>query len=127
MRLLLDSHAMIWYLQGDPTLSSTARQAIVDTRNHKFISAASIWEVAIKVSIGKIQLKFPFADFHQLLAINQFDWLPISFEHAARVSRLPFHHRDPFDRIIIAQALEERMTIVGLDPEFPAYGVPVLW
>lgn len=127
MRLLLDSHSTIWYLEGDNALSLNAKNAIDDPRNDKFVSAASVWEIAIKIGIGKIQLKFPFVDFFQLLAINHFTWLPIQFEHTVRMVQFPFHHRDPFDRIMIAQALEEGMTIVGQDPAFPAYGVPMLW
>ncbi|MBK8196377.1 MAG: type II toxin-antitoxin system VapC family toxin [Lewinellaceae bacterium] len=127
MRLLLDSHTTIWYLQGDNALSADARRLIADADNDKFISAASVWEISIKVSLGKIHLGFPFVDFYSLLDINNFEWVPITFSHLVQSSQLPFHHRDPFDRIMIAQALAEDMAVVGRDPAFPVYGVPVLW
>ena len=127
MNLLLDSHALIWFLNGDSRLSSNAKKSIEDPANQNFVSIATVWEIAIKNSLGKLNLTRPLSELPGQLHQNGFDLLPVEFRHIFQVNRLPFHHRDPFDRIIIAQALEERMTIVGLDPEFPAYGVPVLW
>jgi len=101
---------------------------IEGTENEKFVSAASIWETAIKVSIGKMSLMAPFDDiFPRQLEINGFDLLPVKIEHSSIVATLPFHHRDPFDRIIAAQAIAESMFIVSLDEIFDHYGINRKW
>lgn len=127
MRLLLDSHALIWYLKGDTSLSDAARTAMEDDENHRYISAASFWEIAIKVSLGKIQLDYPFPALKKLAMDLGFQILPIEFEHTIQVAALPLHHRDPFDRMLVAQALTENLTVVTKDPNFMLYGVEVLW
>ena len=127
MQLLLDSHALIWFLRGDFELSAPARQAMTDTGNHKIVSLASIWEIAIKVNLGKIHFDFPFSDFYDLLAKNNFALVSFNFGHVLKVSALQHFHRDPFDRMLIAQALTENLTVVTKDPNFPLYGVSTIW
>ena len=126
-KLLLDTYALIWFLRGDSELSPAAGKSMRDSTNVKFVSIASLWKIAIKVNLGKIQFDFALKDFAELIAANDFDILPIAFEHILMVGTLPPHHRDPFDRMLIAQASVEGLTIVTRDPHFPDYGVPVLW
>jgi PIN domain nuclease of toxin-antitoxin system len=128
MRLLLDTHAFLWFVMGDSRLSTTARAAIEDPGNDKLVSAGSIWEIAIKVSLGKLVLAEPFPVLiPRELSRNGFSMLTLSLAHAARVSTMPFHHRDPFDRLLIAQAQEEMLAIVGSDANFDTYGVKRVW
>jgi PIN domain nuclease of toxin-antitoxin system len=128
MRLLLDAHTFLWFVWDDVQLGTNARTVIVDPSNQKLISAATYWEIAIKVSIGKLDLGEPYRGFmHREINRNNFDMLPVSVEHAAVVSSLPFHHRDPFDRLLIAQALVEQMPIVSSDVAFDAYAIARLW
>ena len=128
MRLLLDTHTFLWYIQGDPRTSARARQLIEDPANQIFLSIASLWEIAIKVALGKLALNERF----DLLIPREikdggFLTLAIDVPHTIVVSTLPHHHRDPFDRMLIAQAMAEGMPIVGADPAFDAYGVTRLW
>ncbi len=128
MRLLLDTHAMYWYIEGDPQLSGAAQTAIQDTANEVLISPASYWEIAIKVSLGKWKLNRAYEDFIELgLNTYSFHVLPILPTHTARVIGLPFHHRDPFDRLRVAQALAEGLSVVSNDVQLDAYGVTRLW
>jgi PIN domain nuclease of toxin-antitoxin system len=127
MRFLLDTHTIIWYLTGNAQLSAIARSVIDSPENLCFVSAASLWEIAIKISIGKIKFDFPFEDFLQLLYVNELKWHPISFEHQCTFIKLPLHHRDPFDRMLIAQAIQEDFTLISCDAEFPPYLVKLLW
>lgn len=128
MKLLLDTHTLLWFISGNSNLSPASRKLIEGTENEKFVSAASIWETAIKVSIGKMSLMAPFDDiFPRQLEINGFDLLPVKIEHSSIVATLPFHHRDPFDRIIAAQAIAESMFIVSLDEIFDHYGINRKW
>lgn len=124
MRLLLDTHAAIWWLSDDPRLSGAAAARLDDDSNSVLLSAAVVWEVAIKRSIGKLETPEGFAP--RLLAAGAVG-LAVSIEHAAGVERLPRHHRDPFDRLLISQATIERATIVSSDAALRAYDVPVLW
>ncbi|MFN0013968.1 MAG: type II toxin-antitoxin system VapC family toxin [Saprospiraceae bacterium] len=126
-KLLVDTHALIWFLRGDSSLSQVAEKAMRAPENIKFVSIASLWEIAIKVNLKKIELDFSLADFENLLADNQFEVFPIGFQHVVRVAALSLHHRDPFDRMLIAQALTEGLAIVTRDPHFPDYGVPIVW
>ena len=128
MRLLLDTHALIWFIGNDPQLSAPARQSIEDQVNDKFVSAASLWEISIKLGLGKLQLPRPFGEvFPQQLETNGFELLPISCSHLNQNITLPFHHRDPFDRLLIAQALTDNLTILTRDPEFSKYQAAILW
>lgn len=128
MRLLLDTHTLLWFTLGDPLLSSTALALINDPGNDKLVSPASYWEIAIKVSIGKLALHSSYEDFiDRGISQNGFDILPIEPRHTGRVAVLPFHHKDPFDRLLIAQALTDDIALVGADAIFDLYGVNRLW
>lgn len=123
MRLLIDSNALIWMVGQPAVLSPQARRALQDPDNDRFVSLASIWEITIKLSRGKLVLpgKLEAAVDGMAAAV-----LSITLAHIDRVGSLPFHHRDPFDRMIIAQAMEEGLTVVTRDRHFQAYGVPLL-
>ncbi len=128
MKLLLDTHTLLWFIAGNTSLSKYAQSLIEDVANEKFVSIVSIWETAIKVSIGKMALSAPFdALFPRQLEVNGFELLPVKIEHTSVVATLPFHHRDPFDRLLIAQAIEEKMTLVSVDKVFDDYGATRLW
>ena len=128
MRLLLDTHAFLWFILDDPNLSGTARDLISDGDNVVEISPASYWEIAVKISLGKYQLPEPYADFMEReLAANDFGVLPIEPKHTAILTDLPFHHRDPFDRMLVAQAVCEGIPLVSVDPRLDAYAVTRLW
>lgn len=123
MKLLLDTHVFLWWRLGSPRVRGPARAAIAGA-DAVFVSAASAWELAIKMSLGRLVMRDSFA---KLVNASDFEELPVTFRHAERVWRLPHHHPDPFDRMIIAQALTEQFTIVTHDRAFAAYDVPVLW
>ncbi|MEQ1643253.1 MAG: type II toxin-antitoxin system VapC family toxin [Pyrinomonadaceae bacterium] len=128
MKLLLDTHTLLWFIGGETELSQAARTLIEDPENKKFVSIVSIWEIAIKVSIGKISLATAFDSlFPHQLDINGFELLPVLIEHTSLVTNLPFHHRDPFDRLLIAQATSESMSLVSIDDHLDSYGVNRLW
>lgn len=128
MRLLLDTHTFLWFVAGNRRLSGNVREKIADTTNPAFISAASLWEIAIKISTGKLVMEEPFDTFiTQQLQLNEIEILPITFAHIVRVAALPFHHRDPFDRLLVAQALVEGLSIVSADPLLDAYPIARLW
>lgn len=124
MRLLLDTHVYLWWLADDPRLSSAVRRAIAvpDTLVH--ISAASIWEIAIKQGLGRLPVIQ--SDIVAEISENQFVELPINGRHAMRVGALPLHHRDPFDRLLVAQAQVEDLTLVSTDAALSAYDVSLL-
>jgi len=128
VRLLLDTHTLLWWLDGDRRLSRTARKAIADSDNAVVVSAASAWEIATKVRIGKLPGAIDVAaDIPGCLAHQQFQSLDITVLHAQRAGRLPGDHRDPFDRMLIAQAQIEDLPIVTNDEIFDRYGVTRLW
>lgn len=128
MNLLLDTHAFLWFVWGHKNLSGTAQALIADPINQVFFSAASHWEIAIKTSTGKLVLKAPFKDFiEQSMVKNNFKPMTIEVAHSDVVLRLPFHHRDPFDRMLIAQAMVQQMPIVSNEALFDAYGIQRLW
>jgi PIN domain nuclease of toxin-antitoxin system len=128
VRLLLDTHTFLWFIGGSDSLSNTARHSIEDPSNQPFLSMASLWEMAIKISIGRLELSCPFAELiPQQMSLNGIELLDIRIEHVTTVARLPFHHRDPFDRLLIAQALVEEMPIVGADRAFDAYAMTRVW
>ncbi|MDR3712969.1 MAG: type II toxin-antitoxin system VapC family toxin [Puia sp.] len=127
MQLLLDTHTFIWFISGDQALPQRALSAIKDTDNKCYISIASIWEIALKSSLKKLELKSDFDNIIDFLAENDIEILPINFAHLQRVITLEFHHRDPFDRIIIAQGLVENLTIITKDENFPSYTERLLW
>lgn len=123
MQLLIDTHILIWFLEGNNLLSTERQKLLSTSQNEVFVSIASLWELAIKISIGKITLSKPLADVIKQIAVENIEILPILPEHSLQVSTLSFHHRDPFDRIIIAQAQIENLTILSDDTEFVNYSV----
>jgi len=126
--LLLDTHALLWFLKNDPQLSATAKTAIEDPANRKLVSIASCWEIAIKAGLGKLKLGEPAtALLSRELPANSFDLLPITLAHATAVESLPAHHKDPFDRLLVAQALAESVSLVSSDTKLDAYGIQRLW
>jgi PIN domain nuclease of toxin-antitoxin system len=128
MRLLLDSHAFLWYVLNDSQLSAAAQHLIDDPANDVFVSPASYWEIAIKVGLGKLVLHAPYDDFMQKGIVgNDFEILHIEPKHTSILTTLPLHHRDPFDRLLIAQAMVEAIPIVGKDAASDAYGIARLW
>jgi PIN domain nuclease of toxin-antitoxin system len=128
MRFLLDTHAFLWFVLNDSQLSPKALQLIVEPAHDILISPASYWELAIKVSLGKYQIPGSFQVWmEQQIAANAFQILPITIAHAATVTTLPFHHRDPFDRLLIAQALTEKIAIASADRVFDSYFVLREW
>lgn len=127
MKLLLDAHALLWFQAGDRRLSRKARAAIEADDAELVLSAAMVWEMAIKASLGRLRLADTVDAFISEKLLQGYLMLPISWEHAARVERLPWHHRDPFDRLLSAQALVERCPIVSRDRVLRKYGVDVIW
>ena len=128
MRLLLYTHAFLWFVQRDKRLSSNVRTLIEDPANDIFLSIASNWEIAIKASLGKIAFNEPFATFlPNQLNFNTIATLPITIAHTIALSTLPNHHRDPFDRMIIAQAIVEQIPVLVSDPAFRSYPITTLW
>jgi PIN domain nuclease of toxin-antitoxin system len=128
VRLLLDTHSFLWFINGSPQISTNARTLIEDASNQPLLSAASLWEMAIKLSLGKLSLAQPFEVLiPQQMRLNGIKLLGIEIEHTAAVSKLPFHHRDPFDRLLIAQAMVEQMPIVSADMAFDTYSIKRLW
>jgi PIN domain nuclease of toxin-antitoxin system len=126
MRVLLDTHAFLWFMADNPRLSQNARQ-LIEADNEVFLSIASLWEIAIKMSIGKLKLDRPFHELAPQLPQNNIQLLGITPAHLAAVSTMPLHHRDPFDRLLIAQSLHEVMPIISADAAFDAYDVTRLW
>jgi PIN domain nuclease of toxin-antitoxin system len=128
MRLLLDTHAFLWFVNNEGSLSNTARLLIEDADNQPILSIASIWEMAVKVSKGKLELPKPVEVFSvEQLKINFMSLMAINISHIAVVARLPLHHKDPFDRMLIAQSMAEELPIISADAVFDAYGVQRLW
>ncbi len=128
MKLLLDTHTLLWFLSDAPNLSKLARATLEDSSHERWLSPISLLEIALKVRIGKLTLAAPFGTlFPEQLQANHVRLLPIEAHHAAAVAAMPLHHRDPFDHLIIAQAMEEGMTLVSADVTFDAYGAIRLW
>jgi len=127
MKLLLDTHAFIWFINGDNQLPKKVIKLIEDSNNQCFLSIASIWEIAIKVSLGRLVLKSEFNHIQQLIIKNDFEILPIHFDHLISIQKLEFFHRDPFDRLIISQAIAEDFIIISKDKEFSLYPIRVIW
>jgi PIN domain nuclease of toxin-antitoxin system len=128
MKLLLDTHAFLWFVLNDRQLSAIASNLIAHPANDVLISAASYWEIAIKISLGKYHLPGSFEAWMQhQIQVNEFEILPITISHAALLSTLPFHHKDPFDRLLIAQALVENLSIISMDKVLDMYSVVRRW
>ena len=128
MKVLLDTHTFLWLVAGDERLSKTARQTFLNLENKLFFSAASLWEICIKISLGKISLKSGwFQTIQDEMELNAILWLPIEMQHCVELTKLPFHHRDPFDRMLIAQAIVEDMQLLSRDSRLSAYAVKRIW
>lgn len=127
MQYLLDTHTLLWFLQDDPQLPKKISSRIRNIENNCFVSIASLWEIAIKIKLGKLSIKFPFERFAVYLADNDPEVLAISFDHISQVLNLDMLHRDPFDRIIIAQGITEDLTILTRDEHFAKYAVKTTW
>ncbi len=128
MKLLLDTQVLLWIAQGDERLSARAESAVLDTRNALYLSAASYWEICIKYALGKLGLQPDWPRLlDQELAVNHIAWLPIEKEHCRALTTLPTVHRDPFDRLLIAQAQVEGMTLLTRDEQIQRYDVSTLW
>jgi len=124
---ILDTHTAVWFLNNDKNLSQVARQIILDASNRRCISIASVWELAIKVNIGKLRFPGNSAGFIRLAENNGFSIMPIEPSYLTIIESLPLIHRDPFDHILIATAIVEKMTIITVDENIARYGVPHVW
>ena len=128
MKLLVDAHALIWYADQDHLLSPTARSAIADPSNDRLLSAGTVWEIAIKAGLKKLNLSQPYRPWiEQAITGLAVTILPITVDHADVQAGLPYHHRDPFDRLLVAQALVENVRVVSADSQLDAYGINRLW
>ena len=128
MAYLLDTHTFLWCLEGIKSLSKKAKDIIVNTKNKTFVNIASVWEMGIKISVNKLQLELSLEELKQVLIANEIEILPMDFEHIIELSNLAFHHRDPFDRILICQAKCENLTVLSKNTNFKLYKqVKVLW
>ncbi len=127
-RYLLDTHTFIWWVADSPKLATAANKTISSLENECFLSLASVWEMAIKISLGKLKLATSLRNFITgNIAANDFKMLPMDFCHINKIESLPFHHRDPFDRLLIAQAITEKMPIISADTAFNAYDIERVW
>jgi PIN domain nuclease of toxin-antitoxin system len=127
MKNLLDTHTFIWFLDDNKNLSPTAIAYIEDSKAENFISIVSLWEIAIKISLGKLEIKIPFENLEEYILANNFQILSISFYDLIKLSDLLFHHRDPFDRLLIAQSLSNKMNLISKDSIFKDYSIAQIW
>jgi len=127
MRLLLDTHTVLWFLGGNNEISGKARTLIMDSANQPMVSIVSLWEMAIKFSIGKLRLEKGLLHLFGMIENNGFQILPLTEQHILTVATLNFNHRDPFDRVLIAQALVEKLVVLTGDNEFKNYKVNIIW
>ena len=126
-RYLRDTHAAIWFFNGEDRLSETAKAIILNTSNRIHLSIASVWEAAIKISLGKLSFGGGATGFARLAEDNGFTLLPIETAHIIALEHLPWHHRDPFDRILIAASLSGKMSFITADKNIAQYGIPIAW
>jgi PIN domain nuclease of toxin-antitoxin system len=127
MDLLLDTHTLIWFFNGDSSLSENAKQSIIELQHRKFVSIVSVWEVAIKISLNKLVFDGKTKGFLDLINNNGFELLSINKEYIFELEKLPFLHRDPFDRLLIATTISEKMYIVTADTNIQKYPVNYIW
>lgn len=127
MNYLLDTHTLLWFLEDDEKLGDLAKSEIVNIENKCFVSIASLWEIALKVNIGKLELGISFSDFEIEIQKNNIEILPINIEHLNILLSMEFYHRDPFDRILIAQAQCEGFIMITKDDNIEKYNLQVLW
>jgi PIN domain nuclease of toxin-antitoxin system len=123
MNLLLDTHILIWALENNPQLSEVAKKAIINSKNVVFVSAASIWEISIKKAMGKLEVP---DNLHEEIQQHRFTLLDINYDHAELAGKLPYIHKDPFDRMLIAQTKIEKLTLVTKDKQISQYDVKVI-
>lgn len=126
MNYLIDTHILIWFTEGDAQLPLNIREVIIDPQNTIFVSHVSIWEIAIKTAIGKLNLSLSLPELEKSLGKNGFSELSTRFSHFEALANLPLHHQDPFDRLLVAQAIAEDFTVVSHDPKFKFYPVKLL-
>lgn len=126
MKYLIDTHILLWFMNGDSQLSGTLREIIANKNNLCFVSIASIWEIAVKCNIGKLQLNKGFNEIGGFLRQNDINILPVELAHLETHLLLELFHRDPFDRLIISQAISENMTILTVDEQFKKYPVGIV-
>ena len=124
---LLDTHTLLWYIDGNENISAAARTLIEEKGIVNFVSIISLWEISIKISLGKLEILTPFSNFSQLINENGFEILPISFEDILLLTNLPFHHRDPFDRMLVVQSINNNLKILSRDEILDNYQVNRIW
>ncbi len=127
MTYLIDTHTLLWYFKGDSQLSKTANDILENEEQKKYVSIVSLWEIAIKLNIEKLQLDYPFADIEHKLSFENIRILQTNFLHTQQLLILPLLHRDPFDRMIIAQSITENLTVISKDKNFSLYPIKLLW
>ncbi len=128
MNVLLDTHAFLWSVTGDDRLSKTAVKIFLNPENCLFFSAASLWEICIKMSLEKLSLKRGWYEtIKEEMRLNAIQWLPVEMQHCAELTKLPFHHRDPFDRMLIAQAMVEDLQLLSRDSRLSVYKIDRIW
>ncbi len=128
MKILLDTHVLLWILMDDDRLSNTCRDTFLDTKNNLYFSIISLWEICIKISLDKLTLKEGWLEsIRDEMKINSIQWLPVEIDHCIKAGELPFHHRDPFDRMLIAQAMSEDLSILTRDSQFSGYEINCIW
>ena len=128
MRILLDTHSFLWFIEGSHKLSGKAREIIADFENELLLSVGSLWEITIKTSLGKLELSEPLEELTKnQLKEDEINVLPIELKHLWALKKLPFHHRDPFDRLIVAQGISENLPIISKDSAFSDYDVEIIW
>jgi len=127
MRILIDTHVLIWYLNGDDNLSQKLVRIIEDETNIIVISTARLWEIAIKLSSGKVGFEIALSEIEKYINEKDVELLNIDFQSLTVLAQLPYHHRDPFDRLLIAQAISQNASIISADRHFTTYAVDVIW
>ena len=127
MQYLLDTHAFLWFINGDTLLSDKARTIIENPAHDRYVSTASFWEMAIKLNLGKLELDMSFGDLYHEVDKNGFTLLPITIAHTEKVISLDLYHRDPFDRMLICQAMVDNLTVISADSKFYNYKVKHIW
>ncbi len=127
MNYLIDTHALIWFITDNEKLPRLAKQIIENQDNNCYVSIASFWEIGIKYSLGRLDLNTDLNNIFQIIEDTGFDILPITINQILKNASLEFHHQDPFDRIIISQAITENLTIISKDSQFDKYNVPLIW
>ena len=127
MRLLLDTHTLLWFYGGDEALPVNLKESIRNPTSECYVSIASLWEITIKINLGKLKIGTPITDLYSFLERNQFWIIPIELKHLLYLQQLPYLHKDPFDRLIIAQALSENLAVATKDQFFSQYGLITQW